>query len=75
MSKKCACGCCGADDLFQSPVKALNYLRSVAGAKPEIVGIAWEREDGHTFRYDVRLPRAIPTAMRPGVIHLVESTV
>ena len=75
MSKKCACGCCGADDGFQAPAKALDYLRMHAGAKPEIVAIAWEREDGHIFRYDVCLPKNIHSSVRPGVVHLVERCV
>ena len=75
MSKKCSCGCCGADDGFQAPVKALDFLRAHAGAKPEVVAIAWEREDGHVFRYDVCLPKNIHSSVRPGVVHLVERCV
>ena len=75
MSKKCACGCCRADDGFQSPTKALSYLRMHAGARPEVAAIAWEREDGHIFRYDVCLPKNIHSSVRPGVVHLVERCV
>ena len=75
MSKKCGCGCCGADDGFQAPARALNFLRAHAGAKPEVVAIAWEREDGYIFRYDVMLPKGIHSSMRAGVVHLVERCV
>ena len=75
MSKNCKCGCCGADDGFQAPAKALDFLRMHAGAKPEVVAIAWEREDGYVFRYDVQLPKNIHSSVRPGVIHLVERCV
>ena len=75
MSKKCGCGCCGADDGFQAPARALNFLRAHAGAKPEGVAIAWEREDGYIFRYDVMLPKGIHSSMRAGVVHLVERCV
>lgn len=75
MSKKCTCGCRGVDDGFQAPTKPLEYLRLHAGAKPEVVAIAWEREDGYTFRYDVYLPKNIHSSVRPGVIHLVERCV
>ena len=75
MSKKCGCGCCGADDGFQAPARALNFLRAHAGAKPEVVAIAWEREDGYIFRYDVMLPKGIHSSMRAGIVHLVERCV
>ncbi|MBQ3096963.1 MAG: ATP-binding cassette domain-containing protein, partial [Kiritimatiellae bacterium] len=74
--KKCKCECCGAvDDSFHAPAEALDYLRMNAGAKPEVVGIAWEREDGHVYRYDVYLPRNIQSSARPFVVHLVERCV
>ena len=75
MSKVCKCGCCKADVGFQAPARALNFLRMHAGAKPEVVAIAWEREDGHIFRYDVRLPKGIHSSVRQGVVHLVERCV
>ncbi len=75
-TKKCKCECCGAiDDSFHAPAEALDYLRMNAGAKPEVVGIAWEREDGHVYRYDVYLPRNIQSAAQPFVVHLVERCV
>ena len=74
--KKCKCECCGTiDDSFHAPAEALDYLRMNAGAKPEVVGIAWEREDGHVYRYDVYLPRNIQSSARPFVVHLVERCV
>ena len=76
MAKKCKCECCGAvDDAFQAPAKALDFLRVHAGEKPEVVAIAWEREDGHVYRYDVYLPKNIHSSVRPGVVHLVERCV
>ena len=74
--KTCKCECCGTvDDSFHAPAEALDYLRMNAGAKPEVVGIAWEREDGHVYRYDVYLPRNIQSSARPFVVHLVERCV
>lgn len=71
MKKKCECGC-GADTGFQAPLKALNFLRAHAHGAAQTVAVAWEREDGHVYRYDVVLPRRVHPAMLPGVRHLVE---
>ena len=70
-NKKCECGC-GADTGFQAPLKALNFLRAHAHGAAQTVAVAWEREDGHVFRYDMTLPKRIHPAMLPGVRHLVE---
>jgi len=76
MSKKCSCGCCGKkDDSFIAPANELEGLRVLAGEKPQTVAIAWEREDGHIFRYDVQLPRAISSEIHPYVVRLVERCV
>ena len=69
--KKCECGC-GADTGFQAPLKAINFLRAHAQGAAQTVAVAWEREDGHVFRYDMTLPKRIHPAMLPGVRHLVE---
>ena len=69
--KKCECGC-GVDTGFQAPLKAINFLRAHAHGSAQTVAVAWEREDGHVFRYDVTLPKRIHPAMLPGVRHLVE---
>ena len=69
--KKCECGC-GVDTGFQAPLKAINFLRAHAQGAAQTVAVAWEREDGHVFRYDVTIPKRIHPAMLPGVRHLVE---
>ena len=65
----------GTDTGFQAPLKALNFLRAHAGDKPQTVALAWEREGGNIYRYDIALPRRIHPAMLPGVRHLVERVV
>ncbi len=70
-NKKCECGC-GADTGFQAPLKALNFLRAHAHRAAQTVAVAWEREDGHVYRYDLAIPARIHPAMLPGVRHLVE---
>ena len=69
--KKCECGC-GVDTGFQAPLKAVNFLRAHAHGAAQTVAVAWEREDGHVFRYDLTIPKRIHPAMLPGVRHLVE---
>ena len=70
-NKKCECGC-GADTGFQSPLKALNFLKAHAHGAAQTVAVAWEREDGYVCRYDLAIPARIHPAMLPGVRHLVE---
>lgn len=65
----------GSDTDFQSPLKALNYLRATAGHTAQVVAVAWEREDGNVYRYDITLPKRIHPAAVPGVQHLVERVV
>ena len=80
MAKKCSCndGCkcehC-KDTGFQSPIIPLWYLRGQAGEKPETVAIAWEREDGYVYRYDIDIPKRVDPVAQPGVVHLVERCV
>ena len=80
MAKKCSCGCgdactCAKDVGFQAPLKALNFLRAHAHGKGQIVAIAWEREDGNVYRYDLEIPKRIDPVALPGVQHLVERIV
>jgi len=63
------------DTGFQAPLKALNFLRAHAHDDPVAVAIAWEREDGNVYRYDLTIPARIHPAMLPGVKHLVERVV
>ena len=74
MAKKCTCCKC-TDTGFQAPAKAVDFLRAHAGDKPTFVAIAWERENGHIYRYDLAIPRRIDSACLPGVRHLAERIV
>ena len=74
MAKKC--NCCNCKDTgFQAPAKAVDFLRAHAGDKPAFVAMAWEREDGHVYRYDLAIPRRIAPSCLPGVRHLAERIV
>jgi len=75
MAKKtCACHE-DVDTGFQAPLKALNFLRAHAHGDAQTVAVAWEREDGNVYRYDLSIPARIHPAMLPGVRHLVERVV
>jgi predicted NBD/HSP70 family sugar kinase len=71
--KNCCCKC--KDTGFQAPAKAVDFLRAHAGDRPAFVSIAWERENGHIFRYDLAIPRRIDPTCIPGVRHLAERIV
>ncbi len=73
----CRCGCAAktADTGFQSPLKALNFLRDIAHGGGQTVSIAWERENGNIYRYDMEIPKRIHPMMLHGVKHLVERVV
>ena len=76
--KKCTCGCHGHEEVdtgFQAPLRALNFLKAHAHGNEQIIGIAWEREDGNVYRYDLVVPKRIHPSMLPGVKHLVERVV
>ncbi len=63
------------DNGFQAPLRALNFLRAHAHGDAQTVAIAWERENGNVYRYDLEIPGRIHPAMLPGVKHLVERVV
>jgi hypothetical protein len=65
----------GTDTGFQAPLKALDFLRAHAHGAADTVAVAWEREGGNVYRYDITIPRRIHPAMMPGVRHLVERVV
>lgn len=71
MAKKCDCAYVpGAD--FQSPIKAVNYLKMHAGETPDKVAIAWEREDGLVARYDLLFPKRLSPVAEKGVLNVAE---
>ncbi len=74
MAKKNTC-VCGTDTGFQAPLKALNFLKTHAHNSAQTVAIAWEREGGFIYRYDLEIPKRIHPAAMAGVQHLVERIV
>jgi len=57
---------------FQAPMGALFEIYEGISGKPDIVSIAWEREEGKVYRYDLPIPKRLdPEALRT-VAHVVE---
>ena len=61
----CSCGkkhTCTCETEFISPMSALWEIYSGIGEKAEVVAIAWEREDGKVYRYDLPIPENLSAA-------------
>ena len=57
---------------FVSPMQTLLQLYEDIDGKPDIVAVAWERENGNVFRYDFPIPRRICPAGAAEVARLTE---
>jgi len=68
-SGKCKCEC---DTEFMAPIMALADIESGLGAKNDMVGIAWEREDGKVYRYDLEIPKRLDPEAAAFVSHVVD---
>ena len=68
--KKCAC----PSSAFIAPMSALwqVYDGIENKANAQIVAIAWEREDGKVFRYDLPVPKRLDPQAEKFVSHVVE---
>ena len=73
----CACdkkGCRACDSGFCAPMAALwqIYDGIASKASADIVSVAWEREEGKVFRYDLPVPKRLDPAAAKFVSHVVE---
>ena len=71
----CSCGkkhTCTCETEFISPMSALWEIYSGIGEKAEVVAIAWEREDGKVYRYDLPIPENLSAAAAKEVSYVVE---
>ena len=61
MAKKCSCGkChCNAYPEFIPPMRVMEEIEESISGKYGVVSIAWEREEGKVFRYDLPVPRTM----------------
>ena len=70
----CSCGkakCkCGSE--FWAPIMALAEIESGLGAKNDVGAVAWEREDGKVYRYDLEIPRRLSPEATKFVSHVVD---
>ena len=74
MACSCGKGACGCDSEFIAPMRALwqVYDGIEAGRGAEIVSVAWEREEGKVFRYDLPVPKRLDPKAAKYVSHVVE---
>ncbi len=68
--KKCAC----PSSAFVAPMSALwqVYDGIENKANAQIVAVAWEREDGKVYRYDLPVPKRLDPQAEKFVTHVVE---
>ena len=69
-----ACGCkkCNESCGFIAPMSALWQVYDGIGAKADVVAVAWEREDGKVFRYDLPIPKRLDPSAAKFVSHVIE---
>ena len=68
--KKCNCSKCNQE--FMAPMQALWTVYGGIGAKADVVAIAWEREDGKVYRYDLPIPQRLDPEAAKYVSYVVE---
>ena len=68
----CKCGKCKPNTEFIAPMGALWEIYAGISGKADVVAIAWEREDGKVFRYDLPIPKRLDPAATKAVIRAVD---
>jgi len=68
----CSCKKCKCDTEFVAPMGALWEIYEGIGSKADVVAIAWEREDGKIFRYDLPIPQRLDPAAAKKVSYVVD---
>lgn len=67
-----ACKCKHCESDFQAPMSALWKVYDGISGKPDIVAVAWEREDGKVFRYDLPIPKRLDPDATKYVSYVVD---
>ena len=67
-----ACKCEKCRDEFHPPMQALSEIYDGIVSKYGVIAIAWEREDGKVFRYDLPIPDRLDPQATKFVSHVVE---
>lgn len=70
-----SCKCKNCQHEFVPPMECLWEIYEAVSGKPDIVSIAWEREQGKIYRYDFPLPRRIAPEALAEVRYVVERIV
>ncbi len=70
----CTCGktFCECETAFVAPMSALWEIYSGIESEADVVAIAWEREDGKVYRYDLPIPKRLSPAAAKQVSYVVE---
>ena len=73
----CSCGKSGCNctaSCFSAPMNALWTIYDAIGSKADadVVSIAWEREEGKVFRYDLPIPKRLDPKAAKEVSYVVE---
>ncbi|MBR2837979.1 MAG: ROK family protein [Kiritimatiellae bacterium] len=61
-----------AESGFVAPMGALWQVYDGIGASADVVSVAWEREEGKVFRYDLPVPKRLDPKAAKFVSHVVE---
>ena len=74
MAKKCSAAKCTCDTEFIAPMSALWQIYDAIGdtEAADVVAIAWEREDGKVYRYDLPIPTNLDSKDAKYVSYVVE---
>lgn len=70
MACKCKKSQCACE--FVPPMSCLFEIYDAIGTKPDIVSVAWEREEGKVFRYDLPIPKNLDSAASKEISYIVE---
>lgn len=68
----CTCEKCRGEVEFMAPMQALSEIYDGIVSKYGVIAIAWEREDGKVFRYDLPIPDRLDPQATKFVSHVVE---
>ena len=68
----CNCSTCKGEAGFVAPMLALWDIYEGIVSKANVIAIAWEREDGKVFRYDLPVPDRMDPAARKYVSYVVD---
>ena len=57
---------------YQAPMQALWKVYDGIGNAADVVAVAWEREDGKVYRYDLPIPQRLDPQAAKKVSHVVD---